>query len=350
VFIRPAWESGRAVTPLEQVAPDSYQPHRLHGNGADWAETNCYIDLWVGLLNGLKLEPLACLAFTVCADFEGDQWTFFKPPHADLRDLYGLQVEELSLWQPVLTHCVDHVRAGHIPLLEADSFYLPDTRATDYRQNHVKTTIAPVFIDPERRVMRYFHNATFAELSGEDFEGLFRFEAKHGSSADATSGRAHWLPPYCEIVKCARIQALPSNELAARSLQLLRGHLAWRPASNPFEQLRLAWDAHLGLLLASDLEVYHGYTFSMLRQCGACYSMLGAYLRWLGEHVRPEFAEAAGPFDAISQTCKAMLMKLARVVHSKKPRDFSEQILEMGQHWEQGMARIVQAVDAPSLS
>jgi Domain of unknown function (DUF1839) len=282
----------------------------------------------------------------VCSDFEGDQWTFYKPPFSDLRELYGLQVEELSLWRPVLDHCVEHVTAGHIPLLEADSFYLPDTRATDYRQNHVKTTIAPTAINREQRKLQYFHNAGFYELEGEDFDGLFRFEPKHGSVADVQSGRAHWLPPYCELVKTERVFSAPVSTLASQSLRLLRGHMQWRPATNPFVRLEHAWEAHVGLLLASDLEVYHGYTFSLLRQCGASNSMLAAHLRWHAQHSHPSFAQAAEPFHVISQTCKAMLMKLARVVHSKKTRDFGEQISEMASQWQLGMDRIEQALAA----
>ena len=41
------------------------------------------------------------LPFTVAIDFEGDQWTFFKPPHDELCDLYGLDVQELNVWRPL---------------------------------------------------------------------------------------------------------------------------------------------------------------------------------------------------------------------------------------------------------
>ena len=52
----------------------------LLGDAAAWPEKNCYADLWIGFLHTLGLEPLAMLPFTVAVDFEGDQWTFFKPP------------------------------------------------------------------------------------------------------------------------------------------------------------------------------------------------------------------------------------------------------------------------------
>ena len=64
-----------------------YQRHPLHGENAVWAEKNCYGDMWIELLHALKLEPLASLAYTLAVDFEGDQWTFFKPPLDELREL-----------------------------------------------------------------------------------------------------------------------------------------------------------------------------------------------------------------------------------------------------------------------
>ncbi len=335
---------------LDALTPDKHQLHGLHKGETDWAETNCYIDLWIELLTALKVEPLACLGFTLCSDFEGDQWTFFKPHHANLRRLYGLQVEELSLWCSVLEHCVEHVALGRIPLVEADSYYLPDTRATDYRTNHVKTTIAPTYIDASARELRYFHNAGFFSLSGEDFDGLFRFEGRDGRADDVSSGKARWLPPYCEIVKLERLARRSKGELREISWSLAREHYAWRPSSNPFARFQESWPGHLARLLEGELETYHGYTFSMLRQCGANYFMLSAFLKWHAQGQTPEFVEsaeaAAQSFAAISQTCKAMLMKLARVVHSKRSRDFSEQLAEMAGHWQRGMELLAPALGA----
>ena len=59
--------------------PAAYQRHSLHGEQRIWVEKNCYVDLWIELLHALRLEPLAMLPFTLAIDFEGDQWTFFKP-------------------------------------------------------------------------------------------------------------------------------------------------------------------------------------------------------------------------------------------------------------------------------
>jgi hypothetical protein len=74
-----------AVTVIAGLDPANYTRHSLHGEQCAWVEKNCYIDLWIELLHALKLEPLAMLPFTAAIDFEGDQWTFFKPSHDELR-------------------------------------------------------------------------------------------------------------------------------------------------------------------------------------------------------------------------------------------------------------------------
>ena len=64
----------------------SYARHALHAEDRVWVEKNCYVDIWIEVIHALGCEPLAMLPFVVALDFEGDQWTFFKPPHDELRD------------------------------------------------------------------------------------------------------------------------------------------------------------------------------------------------------------------------------------------------------------------------
>ena len=94
------------------------------------------------MIHALKVDPVACFGFTLSTDFEGDQWTFFKPPLSDLHDLYGVDVQELTIWRPLLDHVREQVKRKRLVLVEIDSYHLPDLHATDYRKNHAKTTIA----------------------------------------------------------------------------------------------------------------------------------------------------------------------------------------------------------------
>ncbi|RYY91641.1 MAG: DUF1839 family protein [Comamonadaceae bacterium] len=225
----------RRAAVFPQLDAARYSPHPLHGEDAIWFEKNCYGDLWIELLHALRLEPLAMLAFTVAVDFEGDQWTFFKPPLEELRELYGIDVQEMSVWRPLVDHAVEQLGAGKIICTEADAFWLPDTAATDYRRQHTKTTIALANLDLDGEWLGYFHNTGYHELSGEDFRRLFRIGAP---------GDPSFMPLFAELVRIDRMNARPAQELAACSLALLRKHFARRPLANPVERFgeRLAAD------------------------------------------------------------------------------------------------------------
>ncbi|MGO8256663.1 DUF1839 family protein, partial [Rhizobium ruizarguesonis] len=54
--------------------------------------------------------------------------------------------------------------------IEMDSFYMPDTRGTAYRQEHGKTTVAINRLDVAAKRVDYFHNAGYFRLEGEDFD------------------------------------------------------------------------------------------------------------------------------------------------------------------------------------
>src|SRR5258706_11806662 len=111
---------------MSSISAEAYRRHAIHGEERTWAETNCYTDLLIEMLHGMGHDPAAMLPFTLAVDFEGDQWTFFKPPANDILDLYGLDIQELAIWKPLAEHVVEQVAAGRPVLVELDSFYLPD--------------------------------------------------------------------------------------------------------------------------------------------------------------------------------------------------------------------------------
>lgn len=123
------------------INPSEYQPHHLHGSGADWPETNCATDLWIEILHSWRLDPVAGLAFTMATDFDGEQWTMFTYPEEDLRLLYGIEVHELNVWRSLLDHVEEHLQLGHVIFLDVDAYYLPDTAGITYRSAHQKTTV-----------------------------------------------------------------------------------------------------------------------------------------------------------------------------------------------------------------
>ena len=82
--------------------PPTYQRHALHAEDRVWVEKNCYVDVWIeARARARAASRWRCCRSSLAIDFEGDQWTFFKPPHDELRELYGIDVQELNVWRPL---------------------------------------------------------------------------------------------------------------------------------------------------------------------------------------------------------------------------------------------------------
>jgi hypothetical protein len=299
------------VLPLD---PATHRRHPIHAQDRQWAETNCYVDVWVELLHAWGFDPVAALAVTLAVDFEGDQWTFFKVAHADLYDLYGLDVQELAVWKPLVAHVDEQVGLGRPVLVEMDSFHLPDTAGTAYRAEHVKSTIAVTGIDGKARRLHYFHNLGFHELAGDDFDHLFHLTGRPNPAR---------LPPYVEFVKRRPGPASAGDDLTRASLGLLRRQMGLLPTTNPFERFRERLATDLGWLSGEGLDTFHKYSFATLRQFGAAYELAATYLRWLAARTGKPLEGAADEFAAISTAAKSLQFHLARAVARKKPLDLS---------------------------
>ncbi|MBC3862787.1 DUF1839 family protein [Undibacterium jejuense] len=320
---------------LPKIDVSSYQPHALHGAERAWAETNCYIDVWVEVLHAQDLNPLACLSMVFANDFDGDQWTFYKPPHEDLFALYGIDVQELNVWRGLLPNACEQLRRGRLVLTESDSFYLPDTSGTDYRSNHVKTTIAIQEIDIDAQRMGYFHNSSYHELHGEDFVETFRI----GKPYDPT-----FMPLFAEFVRLDRLQRRDDAALAKIALSLLHKHIARRPEHNPVTAFAPVFLSDVENLKEQGMAAYHAYAFATLRQLGAGFSLGAQYLRWLEQHGQGDFRIAAQEFDSISDTTKTLLLKTARAVMGKKAVDLSPLTQQLAHHWTQGMTALTHSL------
>lgn len=314
----------KQILPLD---PKGYQRHSIHGENRVWAETNCYVDLWVEMLHALGFEPIAALPFTLGIDFEGDQWTFFKFPLADIYELYGLDVQELAIWRPLTAHVAEQVSHGRPVLVELDSYYLPDTAGTAYKTGHVKSTVAVTEIDVEKNHMGYFHNQGYYHLDGDDFVNIFRL---NGSPVEVN------LPPYVEFVKIQQRQKLVAPQLLEVSSQLLKKHLQLLPKRNPFEQFKLRFQSDLEWLMRENLETFHQYSFATLRQYGANFELSATYLQWLSAQGLDNLEEARHAFSEIANGAKVFQFQLARAMNRKKPLDLSPLDIA-ARHWAHGM-------------
>ena len=303
--------------------PGSYLPHPLHHEQRTWAETNCYVDLWIEVLHSLGLDPHPCLPFTLSTDFEGDQWTFFKPPLDDLRQLYGIEVQELNIWRSLVEQVAEQVARGRLVLPEVDAFYLPDTQGTDYRRQHSKTTIAIREIDLAGARLGYFHNGGYFHLGGADFAGLFRLEEPAAAAA---------FPPYVELVKLDALQRRSEPELLRLTLALTRAHLLRLPPPNPLLRFRERFGEHLQWMI-SGAASFHPYAFATLRQLGASCELAASLVMWLSEHGETGLSPAYAEYTALATAAKALLLKTARAANNKKTVDAAPLLEAMAASW-----------------
>ncbi|MEY4590409.1 MAG: hypothetical protein RL497_2485 [Pseudomonadota bacterium] len=308
--------------------PATYTRHAIHQGNRNWAETNCYVDVLIELIHSLGFEPRAALAFTLAIDYEVDQWGFFKFPQADVYRLFGLEIQEFNPWRSLPELIENQLKAGRPVLVEMDSYFLPDTQGMAYKLAHVKSTIAVNKIDRTQQIMGYFHNQGYYELSGQDYRDIFQVD-----------GLVHerMLPTYIEYVKSRHLQPTPSGaDLLHASIELLKEHLQLIPARNPFEQFKSAFAEDFLWLQTQDIELFHLYSFSNLRQYGACFELVQTYLTWLQEQGEDGLTEAIEAFERISVNAKTYQFQLARAMARKKTLD-TLAIDDMGRDWALGM-------------
>jgi hypothetical protein len=316
------------VVSLFGVEPEKYERHQLHQGEATYTETNCYADVLIELLHARGDEPLAAMGFLVRMDFEGDQWTFFKPPPGDLETLFGVDIHEMQPYRPLPEQIKEQLDAGRTMIVEVDSWYLPDTSATAYRTDHVKTSIAVEAIDLDAERLVYFHNAGLYELDGEDYRGVFRIGM-------ALMGDV--LPPYAEIVRFDSGERLTGASLQEPAHRLLRDHLSRRPRTNPFERFGAALARDLPGLLEGDAQQYHAYAFATVRMAGAGFEILATHVEWL---LGDEATEAVEALREIVEGSKRLSFKLAR----RREFDAAPAVAEMGAAWERAMSALERTV------
>jgi hypothetical protein len=289
---------------LADLDPTHYRPHDLHDSARHWPQTNCWTDLWIEVVASIGAEPRAMLGFTLTQDYEGDQATFFKVPSEDLETLFGLRLQELSIFDRFETHVVEQVARKRLVVAEVDGFHLPDTAGVSYRSTHPKTTIGIARIDPAARRIAYFHNQGFFSLEGEDYDGIFR-------DAHAGTDLARQFP-YSEFLKLP--ERLPTIDLTSAALGLLHRHMARRPAANPFRAWSEDFPRHAADLATRPQAYFHTYAFNLPRQFGANFELLGTHLEWLTTVGEPGLDVAAQSAKDIASTAKVFQFKLARAM------------------------------------
>ncbi len=307
---------------LLQLDPQTYRSHALHDPARAYPETNCYSDILIELVHAKGYEPVAMLGGTIRTDFEGDQWTFFKPAPQDLERLFGIDIHEMQLYRPLPDQIEEQLRAGRTVIVELDSWFLPDTQSTAYRSEHVKSSAVIEGIDVAGERLRYFHNTGLFELSGDDFRGSLRLDDRTAENS---------LPPYIEIVRFDAGQALEGDALQAVSRSLFDEHFSRRPVSNPFARFADSLAAHLPSLLAGDHAYYHTYAFATVRMAGSAFEACASHVEWL---FGPAAADVTQALGTITSGSKALSFKLAR----RRDFDVEAACVPLAAAWDDAIA------------
>jgi hypothetical protein len=319
---------GTAAAGLLGLDPATYRPHSLHSPERTYPETNCYTDILIEFVHALGAEPLAMMGCALPVDFEGDQWTFFKPRPSDVEALYGIDIHEMQPYRPLPEQIAEQIELGRTLLIELDSYFMPDTAATSYRQSNVKSSVVIEAIDAEAETLRYFHGMSYHELSGEDYRGIFHIGEELPGAV---------LPPYTEIVRLDAAPRLAGDELRAATREMLRAQAGRRPDDNPFRRFGEQLARELPELLAGDAQRYHDYAFATVRMVGSAFEAGADHVRWtLGEAGEP----AAAAMGQIVEGCKALSFKLAR----RREFDPAERIDALAAAWDDAFARLEDAL------
>lgn len=293
------------IAVFPSISPERWTPHALHDGARDWPETNCYIDVWIEILHAMGEDAAAALGFTVRQDFEGDHFTFQKFPLEDLAAQFGLETQELAIYDSLEAHIVEQTRRGRLVLVEVDAFHLPDTRGVSYKLEHTKTTIAVNRVDPARRELDYFHGPGFFALGPDDYDAVLMTRMAPGA-----------LFPYAEFVKLDGRKPLD----ATTSLKLLRRHLAHRPLENPVVAFRERVREQVAAAAERPNAFLHKYAFNTARQLGMNFELLASHLDWL-QRMGLGWAALHPTIEsckALSSGAKAFQFQLARAVARKR--------------------------------
>jgi hypothetical protein len=231
-------------------------------------------------------------------------------------------------YRPLPEQIAEQIGLGRTLIVELDSWYLPDTAATSYRAEHVKSSVAAEAIDIDGERLRYFHATGLYELDGEDYRGVFRLGREVPDDV---------LPPYTELVRFDAGPALEGEELRDAARGLLLSHLDRRPRTNPFTRFGEQLERDLPRLLDGDTADYHAYAFATVRMAGSAFEAARSHLDWLAG----ENTSAAGePLTQIVEGCKTLSFKLAR----RRAFEPAPAVAELAAAWDEAMARLDDAL------
>ena len=277
--------------------PATYRRHAVHGDGRIWAETNCYVDIWIELLHALGPRAGGRAAVHARDRLRG-------------RSVDVLQVSAAAICSSCTASTCRNSPSGG-PLVGAHRGAGRAGPAGARRARLVlparhgghRRTARPREVDRRRdgdRSRACGSSATFTARAITSSRATT--SPPRSACDDADPAR---LPPYVEFVKT---HDAPSPDAARRDL----GRSAAAPpargaARQPVRSLRAAVRARPRRRSSPRTSSSSISTsFATLRQFGACFELSATYLRWLAAQGETGLEDAAAAFRTISESREAI--------------------------------------------
>ncbi|MDO5619078.1 DUF1839 family protein [Kocuria sp.] len=301
--------------------------HPLHAEDSLWSNTNCYLDVWIELLHGLGRSPEPLFAAAVAAETQVEQFEFLKIDHRDLEEVHGIRVGEYDVWQPLAEQVRTQMEAGNLMIVEADAYWLPDTRGISYGTEHTKTSIVPLHLNPAEQHLVYLHNEGLHELHGPDFDFVLGEQRDRGIVP----------APYVELVRLDRLSAVSDDEARAHTVRLLGHHARRTGTENPAAHLMEVLRSRFDWLAETGMEGYHALCFETTRQLGVVALLASEAVRFSRvEQLQP----AADSYAAVSREAKALQFQLARVARGRRSASLETAMSSISDQWEQAATTV----------
>src|SRR4051794_19622112 len=135
------------------------------------------------------------------------------------------------------------------------------------------------------------------------------------------------------------MRVLDDRELLDNARALVRVHLARRPATNPVQRFRKRMEQDLDWLRAEELEMFHQFAFSTVRQFGGATELAGSLCEWLAARGEPT-AKIDLQFREVATAAKTAQFKLARLA-SGRTTDIGPVLDSMEHGWDAAMHALV---------
>ena len=295
-----------------------------------WPETNRFTDIWLGVLCALRLEPSACLPYTLAVDFLDDQWTQFRPSHDDLYMLYGIEVQTLTVWRPLIDHLHEQLSAGRLVIVDVPARSLPDGGGGLLHPRSATETIVINEIDTAQERLGCFHRTNYRVLQGAEYRRLLHPESDPESQT--LLGRA-------EVINLHNLVRRPPDTLRHLSHQLLEKYLQRVPTRHPLRRWKRRFAHEITLLMSGGPTHYQHWADAGPHQLGAAFELAALYLVWIAGSTSgsAHLVQAADAFRQLSVLARALLLKGARAVVNGQPFNEHALVERMTRHWSRGM-------------